>query len=109
LRNQYFITIFRDPLAILPHEMDKRRLEPSRTRQRRGKTLGWIGDQIQRLIEFVMSSDAPHVLISYERVVVGAQAAKPSLLDRLVEFLQPALTDPRIAPARRILVVEPPE
>jgi hypothetical protein len=107
LRNPHFITIFRDPLAILQHQMDKGRMKPSRIRDRQGKSLDWIGEQIQNLIEFTISCDAPHLLISYERAVVDDRTAKQSLLDRLIEFLQPALTHPQVDQARRVLALKP--
>jgi hypothetical protein len=94
LRNPHFITVFRDPLAVFQHELDKSRTKPARVRSRSGRSFSWVGSQYQGLIEHVVRSNSPHLLVSYERAVVGDESVKESLVDSLIEFLQPALANP---------------
>lgn len=95
LRNPHFMTVFRDPLAVFQHEVDKKCIEPAGLRGQQGRSFRWIGLQNQRLIEHVVQSDAPHLLISYERAMTGDEAVKQALVDSLISFLQPALINPQ--------------
>jgi hypothetical protein len=90
LRNPHFVTVFRDPLAVFQHELDKDRMEPADARKRGGRSFEWVGLQYRRLIEHVAQSDAPHLLVSYERATTGGESAKAALVDALTEFLLPA-------------------
>lgn len=94
LRNPHFVTVFRDPLAVFQHELDKDRAGASGPRRRDGRSFEWTGLQYRRLIEHVARSGAPHLLISYERATAGAESTRGKLVDALIEFLQPALRDP---------------
>jgi len=103
LRNPHFITVFRDPLAIFQHEADKGCIPAASIREANGMSFRWVARQNQRLAEHVMRSDAPHLLVSYERAIMGGTAAKEALADRLVSFLQPALPGERRVHARSLL------
>jgi hypothetical protein len=93
LRNPHFITVFRDPLAIFQHELDKNSLEPAAVCKKTGRSFRWIGLQNQRLVDHVVQSQAPHLLISYERTMTGGPSKNQALVESLISFLQPALAD----------------
>jgi hypothetical protein len=103
LRNPHFITIYRDPLAIFQHELDKQSIKPERLRLDKGRSFSWIALQNQRLVEHAVQADSPHLLISYERTITGGEAAKKNLVESLTQFLQPALSEPATERALRTL------
>lgn len=108
LRNPHFITVFRDPLAIFQHELDKHCLEPADLRRKQGRSFRWIGLHNRRLVEHVVKAEAPHLLISYERTMTGGPSAKQALVESLIRFLQPALVHPQREQALRVLAAREP-
>lgn len=94
LRNPHFVTVFRDPLAVLQHELDKGTIKPDRVRARDGRSFAWVALQYRRLVEHVSRSGAPHLLVSYERLATGGAEARAALVDALCAFLGPALPNP---------------
>jgi hypothetical protein len=107
LRNPHFITVFRDPLAIFQHELDKRCLEAADIHKESGRSFRWIGLQNQRLVEHVVRSSSPHLLISYERTMTGDARERQILVKSLIRFLHPALSNPpQIEPLRKWTVHE---
>jgi hypothetical protein len=103
LRHPHFITVFRDPLAVFQHEADKGCIPAASVRRADGMSFRWVARQNERLAEHVMRSDAPHLLVSYERAINGGKAAKDALADRLASFLHPALPGGRRSHADSLL------
>jgi hypothetical protein len=103
LRQPHFITVFRDPLAVFQHELDTGHVKPADVRRREGRSFHWVGLELQRLIEHAVRADAPHLLVSYERVRTGGPAVKEALVESVIRFLRPALAQPQRARALQIL------
>jgi len=87
LRNPHFVTVFRDPVAIFQHEVDKGCIGAADIRRETGLSLRWIANQNRHLIEHVMQSDAPHLLVSYERTMTGGEEAREALIETLTAFV----------------------
>jgi hypothetical protein len=87
LRNPHFITVFRDPVAIFQHQADKGCIPAADIRRKEGLSLRWIAKHNQHLVEHVMQSNAPHLLVSYERTMTGGEEAIESLIERMTAFV----------------------
>jgi hypothetical protein len=109
LRNPHFITVFRDPLAVFQHQTAIGWINPANVRSQTERSFQWVMSEFQRLTDHVMACTYPHLLVSFERTVMGGAAAKRALVESCVRFLEPALEMPAIDAAIRAISYDDPK
>ena len=98
LRNPHFITVFRDPLAIVQRELSEGTVSDCRLREDGARGFDYVLKQVSALVEFVKRCDSPHLLVSFERMIAGARKGETGFVDDLIAFLDLA---EEVSPAQR--------